>query len=143
MSMTVEHKEPRSGDARRALVLHDRPLVVDLIELTLNHGLFVVRAAQTLAEADHLLAYGSKGAVEALGGPVRGARARRMTDRHDHRRRGPQTGERPARPRRPDVCGSRRCGEIGSDGLTCTQFRGATVEKGITMQTELARLVDR
>ena len=32
--------------ARRALVLHDRPLVVDLIQLTLNHGLFVVRAAQ-------------------------------------------------------------------------------------------------
>ena len=31
--------------ARRALVLHDRPLVVDLIEATLNHGLFVVRAA--------------------------------------------------------------------------------------------------
>ncbi|HEX6139747.1 MAG TPA: hypothetical protein VF013_04690 [Candidatus Limnocylindria bacterium] len=26
-------------DARRALVLHDRQLVVDLIELTLNHGL--------------------------------------------------------------------------------------------------------
>jgi DNA-binding response OmpR family regulator len=42
-------------EARRALVLHDRPLVVDLIELTLNHGLFVVRAAQTLAEAEDLL----------------------------------------------------------------------------------------
>jgi two-component system, OmpR family, alkaline phosphatase synthesis response regulator PhoP len=43
-------------EARRALVLHDRPLVVDLIELTLNHGVFVVRAAQTLAEADAILA---------------------------------------------------------------------------------------
>jgi DNA-binding response OmpR family regulator len=43
-------------EARRALVLHDRPLVVDLIELTLNHGLFVVRAARTLAEADALMA---------------------------------------------------------------------------------------
>jgi DNA-binding response OmpR family regulator len=43
-------------EARRALVLHDRPLVVDLIELTLNHGLFVVRAAASLAEADDLLA---------------------------------------------------------------------------------------
>jgi two-component system, OmpR family, KDP operon response regulator KdpE len=42
-------------EARRALVLHDRPLVVDLIELTLNHGLFVVRAAQTLAEAETIL----------------------------------------------------------------------------------------
>ena len=49
---------PISGEteARRALVLHDLPLVVDLIELTLNHGLFVVRAAATLAEADAILA---------------------------------------------------------------------------------------
>lgn len=47
--------EGRSVDARRALVLHDRPLVVDLIELTLNHGLFVVRAAQSLAEAEAIL----------------------------------------------------------------------------------------
>jgi hypothetical protein len=37
---------------RRALVLHDRRLVVDLIELVLNHGLFVVRAAQSVAEAE-------------------------------------------------------------------------------------------
>ena len=37
-------------------MLHDRPLLVDLIELTLNHGLFVVRAAQNLAEADAILA---------------------------------------------------------------------------------------
>jgi DNA-binding response OmpR family regulator len=44
------------SDARRALVLHDRPLVVDLIELTLNHGLFVVRAAGDLAEAETILA---------------------------------------------------------------------------------------
>ena len=42
-------------EARRALVLHDRPLVADLIELTLNHGLFVVRAATSLAEAEALL----------------------------------------------------------------------------------------
>jgi DNA-binding response OmpR family regulator len=42
-------------DARRALVLHDRSPLVDLIELTLNHGLFVVRAARTLAEAEDLL----------------------------------------------------------------------------------------
>lgn len=44
------------AEARRALVLHDRQLVIDLIELTLNHGLFVVRAAATLAEADAILA---------------------------------------------------------------------------------------
>ncbi len=42
--------------ARRALVLHDRQLMVDLIELTLNHGLFVVRAARDLAEAEAVLA---------------------------------------------------------------------------------------
>ena len=46
---------PTDPDARRALVLLDRPLVVDLIRLTLNHGLFVVRAAQTLADAERIL----------------------------------------------------------------------------------------
>lgn len=46
----------RPPEARRALVLHDRRLVVDLIELTLNHGLFVVRAAGNLAEAEAILA---------------------------------------------------------------------------------------
>ncbi|MBI2762173.1 MAG: response regulator transcription factor [Chloroflexi bacterium] len=44
------------AQARRALVLHDRPLVVDLIELTLNHGLFVVEAATSLAQAETILA---------------------------------------------------------------------------------------
>ena len=42
-------------ETRRALVLHDRPLLVDLITLTLNHGVFAVRAASTLAEADAIL----------------------------------------------------------------------------------------
>jgi DNA-binding response OmpR family regulator len=42
-------------EARRALVLHDRPLVVDLIQLTLNHGMFVVTAAGSLAEAEAIL----------------------------------------------------------------------------------------
>lgn len=41
--------------ARRAMVLHDRPLVVDLVELTLNHGLFVVRGVGTFTEAVALL----------------------------------------------------------------------------------------
>jgi two-component system, OmpR family, alkaline phosphatase synthesis response regulator PhoP len=45
----------RPDEAHRALVLHDRQLVVDLIELTLNHGLFVVRAARSLAEAETIL----------------------------------------------------------------------------------------
>jgi DNA-binding response OmpR family regulator len=43
-------------DARRAMVLHTQQLVVDLIEMTLNHGLFVVRAAENLAEAEAILA---------------------------------------------------------------------------------------
>jgi len=43
-------------EAGRTLVLHDRPLVVDLIELTLSHGIFVVRAASSLAEAEAILA---------------------------------------------------------------------------------------
>ena len=44
------------AEGRRALVLHDRQIVVDLIELTLNHGLFVVRAASNLTEAEAILA---------------------------------------------------------------------------------------
>jgi DNA-binding response OmpR family regulator len=54
--MTDARVESPPAEARRALVLHDRPLVVDLIELTLNHGLFVVRAARSLTEADAMLA---------------------------------------------------------------------------------------
>ena len=34
--------------------------VVDLIELTLNHGLFVVQAAHDLAEAEAILATGDR-----------------------------------------------------------------------------------
>ena len=52
----VDDVGPRPDEARRALVLLDRPLVVDLIELTLNHGLFVVRAASSLPEAEAILA---------------------------------------------------------------------------------------
>jgi DNA-binding response OmpR family regulator len=52
---SVSQVEAPHERARRALVLHDRPLVVDLIELTLNHGLFVVRAASSLAEAETIL----------------------------------------------------------------------------------------
>jgi two-component system, OmpR family, KDP operon response regulator KdpE len=43
-------------EPRRALVLHDHPLVTGLIELTLNHGMFVVRSAQVLAAALVILA---------------------------------------------------------------------------------------
>lgn len=41
--------------AHRALVLHDSKLIFDLVELTLNHGLFVVRAATTLEEVDQIV----------------------------------------------------------------------------------------
>lgn len=53
--MALEDNRSDAG-ARRALVLHDRQIVVDLIELTLNHGLFVVSAAASLAEVDAILA---------------------------------------------------------------------------------------
>jgi DNA-binding response OmpR family regulator len=53
--VTDGHVSAPEVEARRALVLHDRQLVVDLIELTLNHGLFVVRAARSLAEAEAML----------------------------------------------------------------------------------------
>jgi len=43
-------------EGRRALVLYDRRAMVDLIELTLNHGLFTVRAAASLAEVEPFLA---------------------------------------------------------------------------------------
>jgi two-component system, OmpR family, alkaline phosphatase synthesis response regulator PhoP len=54
--MTDDHVNTPEGEARRALVLHDRPLVVDLITLTLHHGGFVVRAAKSFAEAEAILA---------------------------------------------------------------------------------------
>jgi two-component system alkaline phosphatase synthesis response regulator PhoP len=54
--MSVILAGSRPAEARRALVLHDRPLVVDLIELTLNHGVFVVRAARSFEEAEEILA---------------------------------------------------------------------------------------
>ena len=50
------HVSAPGVEAHRALVLDDRPLVVGLIELTLNHGLFVVRSAGSLAEAEAILA---------------------------------------------------------------------------------------
>ncbi|CAN5508549.1 MtrAB system response regulator MtrA [soil metagenome] len=54
--MTTESATDPSDLARRALVLHDRPLVVGVIGLTLNHGLFVVEAADNLKDANGLLA---------------------------------------------------------------------------------------
>jgi len=54
--MTVHAQQAMPDDARRALLLLDRPMVVDLIELTLNHGLFIVRAAANLREAESIYA---------------------------------------------------------------------------------------
>ena len=45
----------KASEARQALVLLDRPVVVSLIELTLTHGLFVVRTVENLAEAEAIL----------------------------------------------------------------------------------------
>lgn len=47
--------QPDASEARRVLVLHDRPIVVDLIELTLNHGVFLVRAASTTRDAQAIV----------------------------------------------------------------------------------------
>lgn len=45
----------RGAECYRALVLHKNKVVVDLVRLTLNHGLFIVRAAPDLAEAEAVL----------------------------------------------------------------------------------------
>jgi DNA-binding response OmpR family regulator len=45
-----------SAEPRRALILNDHKLVGDLIEQSLNHGLFVVRAARDLDAAESILA---------------------------------------------------------------------------------------
>ena len=45
-------QQPNPG---RALVLHERPTVTDLIALTLNHGVFATRVARNLAEAEEIL----------------------------------------------------------------------------------------
>lgn len=42
-------------DAHRALLLLDLPIVIDLVELTLNHGLFAVRVAASMAQAEQIL----------------------------------------------------------------------------------------
>jgi len=50
-SLTLGTGSAPDAQPRRALILHDRPPVVDLIGRTLNHGLFVVKAAHNLPEA--------------------------------------------------------------------------------------------
>ena len=53
--MAMRQADTSAPEGRRALVLHDDPVLTGLIELTLNHGLFVVRAASSLAEAEPIL----------------------------------------------------------------------------------------
>lgn len=53
--MAVGIADAAGIEPRRSLVLLDRPIVVGLIALTLNHGLFAVRAASTLADAEEIL----------------------------------------------------------------------------------------
>jgi two-component system alkaline phosphatase synthesis response regulator PhoP len=48
-------KSKTRPEARRVLVLHDQELLVELIELTLNHGVFEVRRAANGADADSIL----------------------------------------------------------------------------------------
>ncbi len=56
MTHSESQAEATELESRRAILLHDRPLVVDLITLTLNHGVFAVRAASNLPEAEAILA---------------------------------------------------------------------------------------
>lgn len=56
MRSTASHMDSGPAQARRALVLHESELVADLIELTLDHGLFVVHVARDLSEAEAVLA---------------------------------------------------------------------------------------
>ena len=54
--MAANQREPLlDDDARRAMLLLDRPIMVDLVKLTLNHGMFVVEAVGALADAERLL----------------------------------------------------------------------------------------
>lgn len=53
--MTAHTASPSSDEARRALLLLDHPILIDLVQLTLNHGLFVVRAASNLGDAARIL----------------------------------------------------------------------------------------
>lgn len=54
--MTDSNVNAPEVEPYRALVLHEEPLIVDLVKLTLTHGLFVVRSAGSLAEAVAMLA---------------------------------------------------------------------------------------
>jgi DNA-binding response OmpR family regulator len=52
----LEGRVPAATESRRrALVLHETSILVDLIQLTLNHGLFEVRAADDLAGAEAIV----------------------------------------------------------------------------------------
>ncbi|HUR17222.1 MAG TPA: response regulator transcription factor [Candidatus Limnocylindrales bacterium] len=55
MSESAAGPDSSTQAARRALLLVDRPVLSQLIKLTLNHGLFVVRSASDLAEATTVL----------------------------------------------------------------------------------------
>jgi DNA-binding response OmpR family regulator len=55
LMMTVAESDG-AHSVRRALVLHEHEVVISLIQLTLNHGMFVVRAAPNIHEAERILA---------------------------------------------------------------------------------------
>jgi hypothetical protein len=57
-AVTVGRASAPGLEARRALMLHDWPVVIDLITLTLNHGVFAVLAASSLAEVEAILPEG-------------------------------------------------------------------------------------
>lgn len=53
--MSIHVRETPPDEARRALQLVRSPTVANLVQLALNHGLFVVRTARDLAEAESIL----------------------------------------------------------------------------------------
>jgi two-component system, OmpR family, alkaline phosphatase synthesis response regulator PhoP len=56
MGLMAGSTRGKAPSVQRALVLHDHQVVIDLVELTLNHGMFVVRGAHDLTEAEAILA---------------------------------------------------------------------------------------
>ena len=108
-------------EVRRALVLHDRRAMVDLIELTLNHGLFVVRAVASLARRRPFLADWHPHLARRRHGPRRQRRAasqaRRIQDSW-RRRVTPVLGL----TRRGDLATKLRAFDLGVDDILTIPF---------------------
>ena len=117
--MNAEPATSIAEDARRAFVLNDRPLIVDLIELTLNHGLFVVRAAENFAEAEAILATGGRTSPSSTW-TTRTPRAPPPPRRLQHAAPQRDAGPRPDAPGRPAT--KLRAFDLGVDDILTIPF---------------------